>query len=248
MKPWLITLVCALVAPTHSVLSAALDLDQAVALLADRMVSKQEGNVAQVKGDTVYIALGSGDGILEGSQFDLVRLGEPIQDGGRLIGYEEKLISKASAQNVRANMTVAKLLGKVEQPRTGDKAYLASSPIKRVVVAPFLFDGKVTALSQSLQENLITALLGKGIAVVERSQLEQVLAEQKLGYSGLVQLDSAKRLGQLLGADAIVMGSLTDQGNEVDVNARLVALESGTGLSGAQARIAKTPIVAEQIG
>jgi curli biogenesis system outer membrane secretion channel CsgG len=122
---------------------------------------------------------------------------------------------------------------------------LASSPVTRVVVAPFLFDNNVTGLSQSLQENLITALLRKGMAVVERSQLEQVLKEQKLGYSGLVKLDSAKKLGQLLGADAMVLGSLRDFGDTVDVNARLVALESGTGLSGAQARIAKTPVVAQ---
>jgi hypothetical protein len=90
--------------------------------------------------------------------------------------------------------------------------------------------------------------MGSTLKVVERSQLEQVLAEQKLGYSGLVKLDSAKKLGELLGADTIVLGSLRDLGETVDVNARLVALESGTGVSAAQARIAKTQVVGQQLG
>ncbi len=225
-----------------------MDTDQAVAYLADRLVAKRQGDVAQVKGDTVYIALGEQDGILEGSQFDIVRLGDPIQVGGQLLGHEERVIGKAEAERILEKLTVARMLAKLETPRNGDRAYLARSPVKRLVVAPFTLDGNVTSLGQGIQESLITALLSKGMKVVERSQLEQVLAEQKLGYSGLVKLDSAKKLGELLGADSIVLGSLRDLGETVDVNARLVALESGTGLSAAQTRIAKTQVVAQQLG
>ncbi len=45
--------------------------------------------------------------------------------------------------------------------------------------------------------------------VVERSNLESVLAEQDLGASGRVRADSAARIGELTGAGYIVLGTVT---------------------------------------
>jgi hypothetical protein len=149
--------------PVTPVKAAPMDTDQAVAYLADRLVAKRQGDVAQVKGDTVYIALGEQEGILEGSQFDIVRLGDPIQVGGQLLGHEEKVIGKAEAERILEKLTVARMLAKLETPRSGDRAYLARSPVKRLVVVPFTLDGNVTGLGQGIQESLITALLSKGM-------------------------------------------------------------------------------------
>ncbi len=45
--------------------------------------------------------------------------------------------------------------------------------------------------------------------VVERSNLESVLNEQDLGASGRVRPDTAARIGQLTGAEYIVLGTIT---------------------------------------
>ncbi|WP_200389314.1 FlgO family outer membrane protein [Thiocapsa imhoffii] len=231
----------------NTVVAAPMDTDQAVTHLADRLFARPYGDIAQVKQETVYIAVGEREGILEGSEFDIVRLGAKIQVGSELLGYEEKLIGKAVAERVQERLTVSRMLAKLEVARVGDRAYLRRQHVTRVVIAPFTIDDKVSSLGLGIQENLITALLSKGISVVERSQLERVLEEQRLGLSGFVDLGSAKTLGELLGADAMIVGSLRDLGETVDVNARLVALDSGTGLRAAQARIAKTAIVAQQL-
>ncbi|WP_200389313.1 FlgO family outer membrane protein [Thiocapsa imhoffii] len=227
--------------------AAPMDTDQAVRHLAYRLFARAHGDIAQVKQDIVYIALGEQEGILEGSEFDIVRLGAPIQVGNELLGYEEKLIGKAVAERVQERLTVARMLAKLEAARVGDRAYLRRQPVTRLVIAPFTIEDKVSGLGLGIQENLITALLSKGITVVERSQLEQVLEEQQLGLSGLVNLASAKKLGELLGADTMIVGSLRDLGEAVEINARLVSMESGTGFSAAQARISKTAVVAQQL-
>ena len=234
-------------APIDRCIAAAMDTDQAVAYLADRLIAKRHGEIARVKGKDVYIALGDEDGILDGSQFDIVRLGDAIEVRGQVLGYEERLIGKAIAKRVLEKLTIAESLAALDSPRVGDRAYLMRGPVTRIVVAPFTFRGGITGLSQQIQEGLTTALLKEGVSVVERSQLDQILAEQKLGYSGLMKLDSAKKLGELLGADAIILGSLRDLGEEVAVTARLVALETGTGYTAAQAKIAKTQMVARQL-
>lgn len=59
-------------------------------------------------------------------------------------------------------------------------------------------------------DELTTQLVKTGeFAVVERQQIESVLAEQKLGMSGAVDAATAARIGKLLGAQAVVTGSIT---------------------------------------
>jgi len=106
-------------------------------------------------------------------------------------------------------------------------------------------DNNPTEFSINLQEKLITALVNKGLKVVERSQLEKVLKEQQLSYSGLVDLSSAQQIGKLLGAGGIVLGTITDQGNAVTVNSRLVEVGTADIVAAAKAELAKTPIVAQ---
>ncbi len=50
--------------------------------------------------------------------------------------------------------------------------------------------------------------------VVERSNLEAVMAEQDLGASGRVNPDTAAQVGQLVGAEYIVLGTVTDYSEE----------------------------------
>ncbi|MBI4425153.1 MAG: hypothetical protein HY554_15590 [Elusimicrobia bacterium] len=52
-------------------------------------------------------------------------------------------------------------------------------------------------------------LLERGYQVIERARLEAVLREQKLGASGALRPQTAKRLGKLLGIDALILGQVT---------------------------------------
>ncbi|NJN46994.1 MAG: hypothetical protein HC808_11525 [Candidatus Competibacteraceae bacterium] len=91
----------------------------------------------------------------------------------------------------------------------------------------------------------MTALVQKGLPVVERSQLEKILKEQQLSYSGLFDLSSAQQVGKLLGADGVVLGAIADQGNSVAVNARLVELGTASVVAATEVEIAKTPMITQ---
>lgn len=65
-------------------------------------------------------------------------------------------------------------------------------------------------LGQAAADELATQLVQSGkFTVVERSRLESIMAEQKLGQSGAVSTGTAAEIGQLLGVQAIVTGSIT---------------------------------------
>src|ERR1044072_2927064 len=89
-------------------------------------------------------------------------------------------------------------------------------------------EGNVTNFGRFLAEELITRLHEtEKFKVIERQLLNQVIKEQKLTLSGIVDPNSAKQLGRVLGVDAIVSGSISDLGKTVRVNARLISNETG---------------------
>lgn len=69
--------------------------------------------------------------------------------------------------------------------------------------------------------------------VVERDQLDRVLSE--LGLTADIAFDPQTRakLRKLVGANAIIIGSLQEIGSQIKVNARIVNLETGTVISAA---------------
>ncbi len=65
------------------------------------------------------------------------------------------------------------------------------------------------------------------IALVERASLEEVIAEQRLGLSGLAARSAeVQRVGEILGADYLVTGDYVFLGEEVLMNARVVNVET----------------------
>lgn len=111
-------------------------------------------------------------------------------------------------------------------------------------------NGNVSALGQFLAEELTTQLFivapGK-FEVVERRQLMKLEEELMLGMSGFIEDKSIKKMGQVLGVDAIVTGSMTDLGNTVKINARLIEVESARVFAVAATDIPKTGMVADLI-
>lgn len=100
---------------------------------------------------------------------------------------------------------------------------------RKVAVLSFPYhDGRVGAGSTIIQERLTTYLAETGkVDVIERRLLEKVLGEMKLGSSGVVDAETAQKLGRVLGASAVVTGTLQDLAkNKVEINARLVRTET----------------------
>ncbi len=76
-------------------------------------------------------------------------------------------------------------------------------------------------------EWFITALVRDGrLEVVERGLLKQILEEQKLGLSGVLDETTATRIGRLLGVETIISGSVLKLREVLEVNARIIDVET----------------------
>ncbi len=62
----------------------------------------------------------------------------------------------------------------------------------------------------------------KDVKLVERSKLDAILREQKLNLAGLVDPATAVKVGRLLGAQRLILGSFIEIGPNLRVEARLV--------------------------
>jgi curli biogenesis system outer membrane secretion channel CsgG len=87
----------------------------------------------------------------------------------------------------------------------------------RLRVAVTAFENKVEGifgnwqLGEGMAEMLATELFRSGqFIVLERTAMDDILREQELGQSGLVRAETATRTGQMLGAQVIVRGAVTE--------------------------------------
>ena len=80
------------------------------------------------------------------------------------------------------------------------------------------------------------------ISLVERDKLENIIEEQKLSLSGLVDTDSAIRIGQLLSAKYIITGTVIPMQDSVVVFGRLIDVESAEIISVAQIILLKKEV------
>ncbi|GIV19640.1 MAG: hypothetical protein KatS3mg023_1391 [Armatimonadota bacterium] len=101
------------------------------------------------------------------------------------------------------------------------------------VIAVSDFAGKPVEIGQAIAETLGTDLAkSERITLVERAQLGQALRELRLQSTGLTEPAQARRVGKLVGADAIIVGSFYTHGDQIVINARVVDVRTGKVMAG----------------
>ena len=63
--------------------------------------------------------------------------------------------------------------------------------------------------------------------IIEREQIDYVIGEQKLNASGLINETSAIEIGNILSADAIILGTISDVNNNIIINTKVVSSITG---------------------
>ncbi|PUU91461.1 FlgO family outer membrane protein [Halanaerobium sp.] len=101
----------------------------------------------------------------------------------------------------------------------------------KIAVADFLNQNyRKTQLSNFITENITIKLInesGPNIRVLERQRLNSVLEEQDRMTSGVLKQDTSEKIGELLGADSIVIGKYYNIKNKIHLIAKLVSIETG---------------------
>ena len=113
-------------------------------------------------------------------------------------------------------------------------------------IAVFLFDDKSDGnwswwgnktVGEGVSDMIVTELVKSGnFRVIEREQLNKLLAEQDLGQSGIVTQQSAAQIGKVLGVEIAVFGAVTEFGyKRGDTGVRLGGTKVGVGKQSAVA-------------
>jgi curli biogenesis system outer membrane secretion channel CsgG len=120
----------------------------------------------------------------------------------------------------------------------------------KIAVLPFReLDGNATVLGTYISEELVTDLfMAGGLDIVERSMLDKILGEVKLGETGVIDQETATKVGKIAGVDAIVTGTITDLQSYVALNCRLIDARTGRIFGAAQAKIVKDDDVRKIMG
>jgi curli biogenesis system outer membrane secretion channel CsgG len=127
---------------------------------------------------------------------------------------------------MRTALLVASLLA-CSLPTTVEAQTAAGGAPRKVRVAVLDFEyatvqtnvsaifGRNVDVGKGVSDLLVTNLVKDGtFSVIERKALDKILAEQNFSNSDRADATSAARIGKLLGVDAIIVGSITQFGND----------------------------------
>ncbi len=96
-------------------------------------------------------------------------------------------------------------------------------------------DRSLIRVSETIREKLTTYIVrSKKVDVIERKLLKKIIQENSLEVSGLIDEQTGNRLGNLLGVQAIITGTVTTiDGQHIECNARMIRVDSARILAAA---------------
>jgi len=133
---------------------------------------------------------------------------------------EEVAVDVASGTTVEGKNDTEMIVGKQTIKLVGERMGVA--------VLPFENKGASRDLGEIILDKMITVLWSQErFKVMERAALNQVLAEQSLGQSGVLDATTAAEIGKGIGVDAIVIGSVAAApSGALSIDTRVIDTES----------------------
>ncbi len=101
---------------------------------------------------------------------------------------------------------------------------------KTVAVLPFEGNPKDFDPSSFLEKLAHELVKSGNYQVVERSKIDRVLKEQSRNQKGITSRDDSMKIGKLLSAEGVVVGSVIRENQYTTIIARIVDTETGKNL------------------
>ena len=107
----------------------------------------------------------------------------------------------------------------LQEPKAGSKATYAFLDLTT--------DNKNSLVEKYITDALIEAVFNTGkVKIIERSNIEKIIAEQKFQSSGLVNETQAANIGNIAGVEYVCYGTIKEIEGGYTVNARVVDVET----------------------
>lgn len=100
----------------------------------------------------------------------------------------------------------------------------------RIAVMDFKGDGVSESTARKVSELIRGEMINSGeFVVIERAQMDSILAEQGLQQTGCTDISCAVELGKMLSAKKMLVGTVMKMGENVVITGRIVDVEKGVG-------------------
>ncbi|OQY13128.1 MAG: hypothetical protein B6I30_03525 [Desulfobacteraceae bacterium 4572_187] len=158
---------------------------------------------------------------------------------GMLFIYSLHFNIKKADKNRNNKIIQAKPIPESSEPSAVTIAEKDKFKIAVMEFKSFSPGAKNTSLGSVISEMFTTEVVNSNaFKIVEREQLNKVLGELRIGQSGVLDTTDAQKLGKILGAGAIITGSVTKMGDSLSIDSRIIEVETGIIVS-AERRICK---------
>ncbi len=107
-----------------------------------------------------------------------------------------------------------------------------AAPGKKISIAVIEFktlnkEAQKISLGNLVSETFTSSLVNSSaFKIIERDQLDKVIKEMEMNQTGFIETTDAVEIGKMLHADAIITGSVALLANEIQLNARIIDIES----------------------
>jgi TolB-like protein len=133
---------------------------------------------------------------------------------------------KEGEELIRYQLSMVEKRPEVEKP----KVIIKGEKIKVAVIEfqSLNEEARKDNLGKIVSEILTTSFVNsESFKIIEREQLQKVTKEFELSQTGIIDTSSAKQIGKILGADAIVTGSVIKMDRTLRLDARIIDVASG---------------------
>lgn len=129
--------------------------------------------------------------------------------------------------------------------------FIVAAGNKTIAVVDFTdLQGNVTELGRFFAEEFSGTLAsaGKGFKIIDRTHLKTLLAEHKLSTTGIIDPQTARKLGQIAGVDSLITGTITPFGDTIRLSVKVLETNTAMVIGAASGDIAKTKAIEELLG
>lgn len=106
------------------------------------------------------------------------------------------------------------------------------APVRNISIAVIRFktlnkEADDISLGELVSETFTSALVNsRNFKIIEREQLDKLVKEMEMGQTGFIETTDAVEIGKMLHADAIITGSVALLNGQIQLNARIIDIES----------------------
>lgn len=173
---------------------------------------------------------------IEGGVEDEIAVASLTLNGEPILKRPGKKVSFSYLADLKEGENLFSIVAQAQSGNKTEKSFTIHRKLQKafavdarasIALLPFERKGEQTAVTAALEDAFISTIgKMKRFHIVERQKLESVLREQSLSNTALADSATAIKIGKIMAAENVLMGSVNEADKAVELYGRLVDTES----------------------